>query len=110
MRFNDEISVIPPPKVEKVFSVRSVQDVVTEQVPSTEGEVFQMLNPVCQYLQVNPGAQVKVIVRALFMTLKSVMPIVNEVKKVKCILDIGSSIVSMSKDTMVELGIVWNLK
>jgi hypothetical protein len=109
-RFDDEIHVIPPPKVERVFHLENLSEIITKKVPCEKGESFRVIDPICQFLQANPGAMVKVMVGAPFMSLRSVLPVVNEAKKVECILDNGSSIVSMSKDTALELGIGWNPK
>jgi hypothetical protein len=107
--FDDEIKVVPP-RVEKIFKLDALSTLVTEKVSTQKGEIIRVVDPVLQYLQANPNNEARVMVGAPVMGLRSVLPVVNEVKKVECILDNGSTIVSMSKVTAVGLGLGWNPK
>jgi hypothetical protein len=108
--FGDPIRVIGAPNCEKVFNLNSVlvEEIKTEQVKRGNNEILRVIDPIYQYLQMNPDSEPRVMVGSLTMSLKTVLPMVNEVRTVESILDNGSSIVSMAKNTALELGLGWN--
>jgi hypothetical protein len=108
--FGDPIKVIEIPSHEKVFNLNSisVEEMKTEQIRRGKDEILRVIDPVYQYLQMNPDSEPRVMVGLLTMSLKTVLPMVNEVRTVESILDNGSSIVSMAKNMALELGLGWN--
>jgi len=93
-----------------------------EQLPSASCEVLEeersgvpkgsvvIGDPVVQYLgSLQPGEKPKrVVVAQESFGLRAVYPLINGEEKVESILDGGSQIVSMAKDTAIDLKIEWN--
>jgi hypothetical protein len=97
-------------KPEKVFKLDVLGDIQTEVVRLGETEVIRIVDPVLQFLQSNPETLVRVEVGAPVKSIKSVLPVINEVRKVESLLDPGSSIVSMRREVAENLGLSWNPK
>jgi hypothetical protein len=116
-------------RVEKqvAFQTREEQDsrgniIHAEQLPSASYEVLEeersgipkgsviIGDPVEQYLgKLQPGeTPKKVMVAPESLGLRAVYPLVNGIGKVESLLDGGSQIVSMARDTAIELKIAWN--
>jgi hypothetical protein len=97
-------------KLEKVFKLDTSSDVQTEVFKVDGTEIIRVVDPVLQFLQSNPETPVKVVVGAPVKSIKSVLPVINEVRKVESLLDPGSSIVSMRREIAESLGLSWNPK
>jgi hypothetical protein len=93
-----------------------------EQLPSASYEVLEeersgipkgaviIGDPVMQYFgSLQPGEKPKrVVVAQESLGLRAVYPLINGEGKVESLLDGGSQIVSMARDTAIELKIAWN--
>ena len=93
-----------------------------EQLPSASYEVLEeeksgipkgavvIGDPVEQYLgSLRPGEKPrKVVVAQESLGLRAVYPLINKEAKIESLLDGGSQIVSMAKETAIELKIAWN--
>jgi hypothetical protein len=115
-------------RVEKTQSlmtkeIEENQNVIhAEQLPSASYEVLEeersgipkgsliVGDPVEQYLgSLKPGEMPKkVVVAPESVGLRAVYPLINGKGKVESLLDGGSQIVSMARDTAIELKIAWN--
>jgi hypothetical protein len=116
-------------RIEKTVSFQTTEEqnqqeniIHAEQLPSASYEVLKeersgipkgsviLGDPVVQYLgSLMPGEAPKTVVVAQeSLGLRSVYPLVNGIGKVESLLDGGSQIVSMAKDTAIELKIAWN--
>jgi hypothetical protein len=115
-------------RVEKTQSLmttemQNMENVVhAEQLPSASYEVLEeersgipkgsvvIRDPVVQYLgSLQPGEKPKrVVVAQESLGLRAVYPLINGEGKMESLLDGGSQIVSMARDTAVELKIAWD--
>ena len=115
-------------RIEKKVSFISAEEsdrenvIHAEQLPSASYEVLEeersgipkgsliIGDPVEQYLgSLQPGEKPKrVVVAQESVGLRAVYPLINGEGKVESLLDGGSQIVSMARDTAIELKIAWN--
>ena len=106
-------------------TIEENQNVIhAEQLPSASYEVLEeersgipkgsliIGDPVEQYLgSLQPGEMAKkIVVAPESVGLRAVYPLINGKGKVESLLDGGSQIVSMARDTAIELKIAWNPK
>jgi hypothetical protein len=85
-----------------------VEEMKTEHIRRGKEEILRVVDPIYQYLQMNLDSEPRVMVGSPTMSLKTVLPMVNEVRTIESILDNGLSIVSMAKNMALELGLGWN--
>jgi hypothetical protein len=107
---NDFTSGRPEIKIEKLPTV-SYEILEQERQGIPKGSLI-IGDPVVQYLgNLEPGEQPKKIVVATeSQGLRAIYPLINGNKEIESLLDGGSQIVSMAKETAVELSISWNPK
>jgi len=110
-----EVNCLDEPKqftdiAELPIACSMVMSEVSDEIP--EGHLVAS-DPVLQYLAENQGAKLSdLIVARTSEPLRAIYANVNGVGQEECLIDNGSSIVSMAKETAIQKGLTWdpNLK
>jgi len=88
------------------MSTCMIMEEVSDEIP--EGHLVAS-DPVLQYLSENKDAKPsELIVASASEPLRAIYANINRIGQEECLLDDGSMIVSMSKETATQLGLVWD--
>jgi hypothetical protein len=107
---HDEVPRLVPEPVELDVATLPLAECKTLYSEDGKKSTIVMGDPVVQYLNsLSKGETPKTLyMRESALALRSIYPIVNNMRQEEALLDSGSQIVSMSKDTAVALKMNWN--